>query len=46
VETGLEALELTDDGSKIVRFLDKLNAALRVRVTKEVECAGGDNFLV
>ena len=46
VETGLEALKLTDDGSEIVRLLDKLDAALRVRVAKEIKRAGGHDLLV
>ena len=46
VDTGLEALKLTDDGSEIVRLLDKLDAALRVRVAKEIKRAGGHDLLV
>ena len=45
VKTGLEALEFTDDGSKIVRLLNELHAALRVRVAKEIKCAGGHDLL-
>lgn len=46
VKAGLDALELTDDGGKIMRLLFELESSLGVGVTEEIELAGGNDSLI
>ena len=45
MEAGLDVLELSDDGSKIVGLLSELERAFGVRVAEEIELAGGNDLL-